>query len=163
MPGVRAPVAVVLAAAVLLTGCGGSKHKGKSAAKQTASPSATSTTGAAKPPAAKPTTANPTGPKKKATFSVSLKADNARPKAGTPWHFVVNARTRKGRPVAGTAIVRVLMQDNVVDTVGWFGFKGTLRRTYRWSPKLRGTTVELQAKIVGTGGTSTASYLVTVR
>jgi hypothetical protein len=98
-----------------------------------------------------------------ATFTVRLTGQNHRPVARTTWRYVVRARNRAGRPVAGTAVVRVLVKGKVTDTVGWFGFKGTLRRTYRWSRKLQGRYAVLRAKVIGPGGSRIASYRVRVR
>jgi hypothetical protein len=83
--------------------------------------------------------------------------------AGAPWHFVVRARDGNGRPVGGTAVVRVAVAGRIVDTIGWFGFRGQLRRTYRWSPSLRGSVALLQATVIGPGGTRTVGYAVRVR
>jgi hypothetical protein len=98
-----------------------------------------------------------------ARFVVRLTADNHRPRASATWHYVVRARDKAGRPVAGTAIVRVLVRGKIVDTLGWFGFNGKLRRGYRWSPHLKGSYAVLQAKVVGPGGSRIAGYGVRVR
>ena len=49
------------------------------------------------------------------------------------------------------------------DTVGWFGFTGSLRKTYSWSPTLRGQRALLQVSVAGPGGTRTVAYAVRVR
>ena len=85
------------------------------------------------------------------------------PRAGAAWPFTVRALDSSGHPVSGTAIVRVIVRGRVVDTVGWFGFKGTLTKTYRWSRTLRGSLALLQANVVGPGGTRTVGYAVRVR
>ncbi len=95
-------------------------------------------------------------------FQATLRGDSHRPAAGEEWHFTVRAVDAAGRPVSGTAIVRVLVRGKVVDTVGWFGFDGTLRRTYRWSTTLKGSTAVLEAKVVGPGGARTVTYDVRV-
>ena len=96
-------------------------------------------------------------------FRASVSGGSRIPRAGAGWPFVVRAVDAAGRAVAGTAVVRVLLHGRVVDTVGWFGFKGTLRRTYHWSPTLRGSRVLLHATVVGPGGTRAVAYAVRVR
>jgi hypothetical protein len=57
----------------------------------------------------------------------------------------------------------VLVGREVVDTLGWFSFHGTLRRTYRFSPQIRGRSgVLFSAKIVASGGSKRATYPVRV-
>jgi hypothetical protein len=85
------------------------------------------------------------------------------PRAGANWTFSLRATDAAGRGVPGTAIVRVLLHGKVVDTVGWFGFKGSLRKTYRWSPSLRGSRALLHVSVIGPGGTRAVVYAVRVR
>jgi hypothetical protein len=99
----------------------------------------------------------------KPRFRATLGGGTRAPRASASWPFVVRSVDASGRPVSGTAIVRVLVHGRVMDTVGWFGFKGTLRRPYHWSPKLRGLRALLQATVVGPGGTRTVAYAVRVR
>jgi hypothetical protein len=99
----------------------------------------------------------------KPKFGVSVGGKNRRPLAGAKWSFVVRARNAAGHGVSGTAKVRVLLHGKVVDTVGWFAFKGSLRKTYSWSPTLRGQRALLQVSVVGPGGTRTVAYAVHVR
>lgn len=99
----------------------------------------------------------------KPKFGVSVRGKNRRPLAEANWSFVVRARNAAGRGVSGTAKVRVLLHGKVVDTVGWFAFKGSLRKPYSWSPTLRGQRVLLQVSVVGPGGTRTFAYAVHVR
>jgi hypothetical protein len=96
-------------------------------------------------------------------FSVRVKGQNRRPVAGKAWSFSVRAVTANRIRFSGTAIMRVLVGGKVVDTIGWFGFKGYLHRTYHWSPTLRGRHAVLQAKVVGPGGIRTVGYAVSVR
>jgi hypothetical protein len=95
-------------------------------------------------------------------FVVTLTADGRRAQAGKPWHYVVKAVDASGRPVKGTAIVRVIAYGETLDTVGWFGFNGRLRKTYRWSGMLGGSSALLEAKVVGARATRTARYPVRV-
>jgi hypothetical protein len=99
----------------------------------------------------------------KPAFHVVVDGGTRRPLAGASWRFVGRARDAAGRGVRGTARVRVLVHGRVVDTVGWFGFKGSLRETYRWSPTIRGQRALLQVSVAGPGGTRTIAYAVHVR
>ena len=94
---------------------------------------------------------------------VTLYGKNRTPRAGARWWYVVRAVSTNGRRFSGTAIMRVVLRGKVIDTIGWFGFKGYLRRTYRFNRLLRGRRVVLQARVVGTGGVRTVGYLVRVR
>jgi hypothetical protein len=96
-------------------------------------------------------------------FHAAVAGVSRRPQAGQPWSYVVRATDTAGRAVDGTAVLRVLVGGRVVDTIGWFGFAGSLHRTYRWSPRLRGASALLQASVVGPGGTRTVGYSVRVR
>src|SRR5262245_37499239 len=95
-------------------------------------------------------------------FSAHVAATTHEPSARARWVFVVRARDAHGRPVAASALVRVLVDGAPVDTVGMFGFRGTLRRSYAWSPTLRGSNAVLQARVVGPGGTRTVAFPVRV-
>lgn len=99
----------------------------------------------------------------KPEFRAVVSGKTRRPLAGARWQFVVRARDATGRGVPGSARVRVLVHGRVVDTVGWFGFKGSLRKAYRWSSTIRGQRALLQASVVGPGGTRTVAYAVHVR
>lgn len=96
-------------------------------------------------------------------FRAAVAGASRRPQAGRPWPYVVRATDAAGRRVGGTAVLRVLVRGRVVDTIGWFGFTGSLHRTYRWSQRLRGAEALLQASVVGPGGTHTVGYSVRVR
>ncbi len=96
-------------------------------------------------------------------FRPEIAGASRTPVAGRPWSFVVRGADDAGRGIRGTAVVRVLVSGRVVDTVGWFRFTGMLRKTYRWSPALRGRHALLQASVVGPGGTHTVGYAVRVR
>ena len=59
--------------------------------------------------------------------------------------------------------MRVFVDGELVDTIGFFGFTGTLSRTHRWPAVLKGKTgVVLQAEVEGDGGTQRANLPVTV-
>jgi hypothetical protein len=99
----------------------------------------------------------------KPAFRVILSGGTRRPLAGASWRYTVRARDAAGHGVPGTARVRVLIHGRVVDTVGWFGFKGSLSKTYRWSSSIRGQRALFQASVAGPGGTRTVAYAVRVR
>jgi hypothetical protein len=140
------PIAAALAV-VAGSGCGGGGGGGdhKSA-------------GTSPPPG--PTTVAETG---HPAFNASLSTDTSTPKTGVPWAFAVRAVDARGRPIPATAIVRVIQGHKVLDTVGWFGFKGTLRRSYKWSSDLEGSSAVLEVKVVGSGGTRAIRHAVKVR
>src|SRR5207245_1392743 len=71
------------------------------------------------------------------TFQTRLTGQSHTAVARAKWRFTVRAVNTDGAPFNGTAIVRVLSRGQIVDTVGTFGFKGRLSRTYRWSRQLR--------------------------
>jgi hypothetical protein len=96
------------------------------------------------------------------TFHLAVSGGTRTPLAGAKWSFGVRAQNASGRGVAGSAKVRVLLHGKIVDTVGWFGFKGSLHRTYSWSPTLRGQRALLQVSVAGPGGTRTVAYAVRV-
>jgi hypothetical protein len=137
-------IAATLSAAVA-AGCGGGG--GHKSAKAPAKP----------PP---PTTVAQSG---HPAFRAALTTGTDRPRTGVPWAYSVRAVDARGRPIPATAIVRVLEGDNVRDTVGWFGFRGTLRRSYKWSSELEGQTAILEVKVVGQGGTQVIRHAVTVK
>jgi hypothetical protein len=130
------------------------------------------TTGAAPPPSdtstgiqtiTVPNTANakpvPTG---NPAFKIEITASAHTVRAGAPFRFIVNAVDADGKPAAGTAKMRVFLGSDPVDTIGFLPFTGTLTRTYRFSPLLKGKDVVLQAEVEGAGGTQRANWPVHV-
>jgi hypothetical protein len=103
----------------------------------------------------------PTG---KPEFRVELTGESSQATVGRPWRYTVRATALTGgRPASGTAKMRIFVDDELVDTLGFFFFEGTLRRTHRWQSVLRGKTgVVLQAEVEGAGGTVRVNYPVTV-
>jgi hypothetical protein len=110
-----------------------------------------------------PNTANakpvPTG---KPTFTITITASAHTVRAGEPLRFTVRSVDENRKPAAGTAKMRVFLGSEVVDTLGFFPFTGTLARTYRFSPLLKGNDVVLQAEVDGPGGTQRANWPVHV-
>jgi hypothetical protein len=159
MAGVnRALVMALLLAAAVSAGCGGGNGDGGG-------------TTVATPPTAGPITvttpedtaqaeATPTG---KPTFIIRLTAESATPTAGRPWRYTVRAMAKSGGSAGGTAKMRVFVDDELVDTIGFFAFDDTLSRTHKWPTVLKGKKgVVLQAEVEGDGGTQRANYPVTV-
>jgi hypothetical protein len=81
---------------------------------------------------------------------------------GASFRFTVRAVDANGKRAAGTAKMRVFLGKEPVDTLGFFPFTGTLARTYRFSPLLKGKDVILQAEVEGAGGTQRANWPVHV-
>jgi len=95
-------------------------------------------------------------------FRVTLSGDGHSTQSGDPWHYRVRARDARGRPIGATAVVRVIVGGQVVDTIGWFRFRGGMRRAYRWSLRLQNTVALLQVRLIGPGGARTVGYMVRV-
>jgi len=159
------PVRTVLLVlgALLLAGCGGGGDDGDTAASPsiattaTGAPAPTVTVAPPEEPQADPT---PTGDP---TFTITLTAESHTPKAGRPWSYTVRARSMAGGIAGGTAKIRVFVNGEAVDTIGFFGFDGQLKRTHNWPPSLRGEKgVVLQAEVEGDGGTQRANWPVVV-
>jgi hypothetical protein len=87
------------------------------------------------------------------TFTVELDPEDETATAGRPWRFTVRAVDSAGAPASATAKMRVFVGDELVDTLGWFPFEGTLTRTHTWPRALIGKDVVLQAEVEGPGGT----------
>jgi hypothetical protein len=96
-------------------------------------------------------------------FRVTVSGQTRLPRAGARWRYAVRAVMYSGKRFSGTAIMQVVVGGKVVDTIGWFGFKGLLRKTYRFNPVLRGKRAVLRAKVIGPGGRRIVGYPVRVR
>ena len=128
-------------------------------------------TTAAAPPTAAPVTVTTTKdtsqaeprPTGKPTFDVRLTGENATPVAGQPWRYTVTATSKDGKPANATAKMRVFVEGDLVDTLGFFAFEGTLTRTHKWPTVLKGKDgVVLQAEVEGAGGTQRVNFPVKV-
>jgi hypothetical protein len=95
-------------------------------------------------------------------FTAQLKGSSHAALPGTPWHFLVRALNARGDSINGTVVIRVVAHGDVVDTVGWFGFKRRIVGSYRWSRALRGSVALFQATVTGNGGTRTLVFPVRV-
>jgi hypothetical protein len=150
-----------LLAVALLAACGGGGEGQAVTTDGTSSPAQTATTPVVT--VTIPNTANakpvPTG---RPTFKITITASAHTVRVGEPLRFTVRAVDANGKPAAGTAKMRVFLRKDAVDTLGFFGFTGTLTRTYRFSPLLKGKDVVLQAEVEGRGGTQRANWPVHV-
>jgi hypothetical protein len=148
-----------LVLAVLAAGCGGTSgaSDGTTAPATTATPTAIQTVTV-------PDTAQPQAtPSGQPSFRVELTAESPTATAGQPWEYTVRATDEDGSPAAATAKMRVFKGDELIDTLGWFPFDGTLRETHRWPRSLAGEKVVLQAEVEGSGGTQRANVDVEIR
>ena len=96
-------------------------------------------------------------------FKATLVTDGHNPAVGEPWHFTVKASNRNGTPVAGTVKAEVLLSGKVIDTIGWFGFSGTLKHTVKWTPDKKGQPLVFRAEIDANGGAKYLDYPIRVR
>lgn len=150
--------ALALTLALAATGCGGADadSDGTTAATPATTAPITVTT-QADTAQVEP---KPTG---KPEFRVQLTGESPQATAGQPWSYVVRATTPSGAPANGTAKMRVFLEGELVDTLGFFVLRnGTLNRTHRWPAILKGKTVQLQAELEGAGGTQRVNYEVTI-
>jgi hypothetical protein len=150
--------ALLLSLLALAAGCGGGDE-------QTAPPGTTATTSPDVLTVTQPeNTAKPgEDPTGDPQFTVTLSGESTTPTAGRPWRYTVRATAKQGGPAPGTAKMRVFVDDQLVDTLGFFSFDGVLVKTHVWPRSLRGESAELQAEVEGDGGTQRAVLPVEVR
>ncbi|MEP7334135.1 MAG: hypothetical protein ABI717_00005 [Actinomycetota bacterium] len=96
-------------------------------------------------------------------FTVTLTGESTTPTAGRPWRYTVRAKANQGGAATGTAKMRIFVDGQLVDTLGFFSFDGVLVKTHVWPRSLRGESAELQAEVEGDGGTQRAVLPVEVR
>ncbi len=99
----------------------------------------------------------------KMPFKASLATDGHNPAVGKPWHFTVRAFNRDGTPVAGTVKAEVLLSGKLIDTIGWFGFKGTLKHAVRWRSDKKDQPLVFRAEIDANGGVRYLDYPILVK
>ena len=145
---------LLLLVALLAAGCGGG---GSASPPETAQPTPTDVQTVTIPETANPE-AVPTG---EPTFDATLTAQGESAQAGAAWSYTVTAQ-KGGQPASATAKMRVFVDDELVDTLGWFPFEGRYEGTHRWPRSLRGADVVLQAEVEGEGGTRRVNLPVTV-
>lgn len=147
--------------AMVAAGCGGSGSSSSQPAP-TALPAATTTLAATTATLTLGGGGVPTGPPTR-KYVASLTADGHTVGVGRPWTFTVRTHEKNGRPVAGTVVAQVLSGSNVIDTIGWFGYNGSLRKTFRFREAERGQELTFRATILANGGTRKLDYPVTVK
>lgn len=96
-------------------------------------------------------------------FTVTLSGESTTPTVGRPWRYTVRAKSKQGGSASGTAKMRVYVDEELVDTLGFFSFDGELVRTHVWPRSLRGVSIEFQAEVEGDGGTQRVVLPLTVR
>lgn len=80
------------------------------------------------------------------------------------WPYTIRVTDRTSRPVEGTATITVVTAaGEVVDGVGTFDAKRTVRGTYRWPSVDRGCPLVFQALISALDSTEIVRYPVRVR
>jgi hypothetical protein len=142
----------------LATGCGGGSDE--TAPPGTAASTSTDVLTVTQPGNTAIAGEEPTGDPQ---FTVTLTGESTAPAAGRPWRYTVRARSKDGGSSAsGTAKMRVWVDEELVDTLGFFAFDGQLVRTHVWPRSLRGEAAELQAEVEGDGGTQRAVLRVEV-
>jgi hypothetical protein len=152
----RASILIVLLA---LAGCGGGGPDDGATAAQ---PGATSPTPTDVVTVKVPDTADPNAePSGSPAFEANLTATGHTVAAGSPFSFTVTA-SKGGTPASGTAKMRVFVDDQLVNTIGWFAFDGKLEKSYVWPRSLKGKTAILQAEVEGEGGTQRVNWPVNV-
>lgn len=142
----------------LVAGCGGGDDQ--SAQPGTTAPTSTDVLTITQPEnTAKPGEAPSGDPQ----FTVTLTGESTTPTAGRPWRYTVRAESAQGGSASGTAKMRVFVDGELVDTLGFFLFDGELVKTHVWPRSLRGDSAELQAEVEGDGGTRRDVLQVSVR
>ena len=143
--------------ALLAAGCGGGADDDAAAPTTTAAPTPTGVVTVTVPDTADPAE-EPSG---EPTFEVTLRGQSHEATAGAAWDYTVTAR-KGAQPAGGTAKMRVFLDGELIDTLGWFPFDGRLTRTHRWQRALRGKEVVFQAEVEGDGGTQRANWPVSI-
>jgi hypothetical protein len=145
----------LLLVALLAAGCGGGGGSASPPATTQVTPTNVQTVTI-------PETADPDEtPSGEPTFEATLAGQAPTALAGAAWNYTVTA-TKDGQPASATAKMRVFVDDELVDTLGWFPFEGRLVQTHRWPRSLRGEDVVLQAEVEGEGGTQRVNFPVEV-
>ena len=142
---------------VLAAGCGGGDDQ--TAQQGTTAPTSTDVLTITQPENTERPGEVPTGDPQ---FTVTLSGESRTPTAGRPWRYTVRAQSKQGGSASGTAKMRIWVDGELVDTLGFFAFDGQLVKTHVWPRSLRGEPAELQAEVEGDGGTQRAVLQVRV-
>lgn len=78
---------------------------------------------------------------------VSLTATTHDPHVNAPWTYTVRVTGFRGRRVDAVVSPRIVYKGKTVDTLGYYGFKGSLTRTYKWPSSTRGKSLEFVARV----------------
>ncbi len=154
----RSSLLLLLLLLTLAAGCGGGNDQ--TAPPGTTAPTSTDVFTVTQPEDTAKPGEEPTG---EPEFTVTLTGESTTPTAGRPWRYTVRAKSKQKGTAAGTAKMRIFVDGELVDTLGWFPFEEELVRTHVWPRSLRGESAELQAEVEGDGGTQRAVLPVKVR
>lgn len=162
----------VLAAALVLValaaaGCGGSSSSSTTTTTVAAAPTVTSTV--TDTVIAPTTTASPTDTgmlpvaEPQTPFVATLSAAGHRPVAGEDWTFTVKAKNKDGKPTGGTVRALLLLNGELYDTIGWYGFNGALTHAVNFPLERKDLPLVFRAQIVANGGVKNLDYPIKVR
>jgi hypothetical protein len=157
---VAAPVVPLFVLAV--AACGGGGGTAAPNTPQATTPAATATVSATPPAEATATGMLPQS-KPKAPITATLTATGHRPVAGEPWTFVVKAKNKTGGVAGGTVRALLLLNGKLYDTIGWYGFRGTLKHSVTFPLERKDLPLVFRAQIVANGGVTNLDYPIKVR
>ena len=92
-------------------------------------------------------------------FRGSLTASSHTPTVNQRWTYTISARTLKGKRLKASAHIQVFERGKRVNIIGWRQFTGTLKQSFRWSPKTRGHRYTFQALLIATGANKKKAQL----
>ena len=153
------PIAGVLAAALVLAGCGGSQKAATATAPVTAA--ASTSTPAATPPPSKAA---------KARIRVTINSPTHHPRVNVPWPVTITVSDALGKPIAATLTMRVLFAGQPVgkiDNGAVYRFVGTWQERpgngITWPAASRGQPLTFQAVVKAQGVSVRKSWAISVR
>ena len=107
--------------------------------------------------------ATPAASPAKVPYRATLKAPTHVPLVNSKWRFTVTVKGPDGKALPASLRVYSLENGRRVDTIGWFGMKGTFSKTIRWHPTTRGRSLTFRVVVIATGGQTKLSYWVKPR